>query len=129
MFNSFKLQRPSFISMLLVMLFSIAVVAIPLSRGDVPLGRDIPVYLLGRAMSHPNTVPEDSWIYFGDPECLDGVGLQLVDDPECGPVTRKYEHQHYGTRTLLGTVHFGRHEDVWETIGRPGAVLSNMAQE
>ncbi|KAJ3897701.1 hypothetical protein F5879DRAFT_1074262 [Lentinula edodes] len=73
-------------------LLFVVVVAIPLSHGkgpasgttlqckrnaDLPSGQDIPVSLLGPGQSVAYKAPEQSWIYFGNSPCDNGLGFRM----------------------------------------------------
>ncbi|KAJ3915483.1 hypothetical protein F5877DRAFT_69837 [Lentinula edodes] len=139
---SFKLQRSSFISMLLVMFFSVVVVAIPLSHGkgpasgttlqckrnaDLPSGQDIPVSLLGPGQSVAYKAPEQSWIYFGNSPCDNGLGFRMGLDKSAKLVVKDYDQEPYDTKTLVGIVHFPSDKDIADTIGRIDDIPSMMA--
>ncbi|KAJ3871676.1 hypothetical protein F5051DRAFT_445947 [Lentinula edodes] len=130
--------------MLLVMLFSTVVVAIPLSHGkgsastttshckrndDLPSGENVDVFLLGPRLSVAHTVPEQSWIYFGSFLCHTGLGLRMERDENGKHVVKDYYREPYDTITLVGRVHFPSDPDIMDTVGRVDDIPSMMAKK
>ncbi|KAJ3858805.1 hypothetical protein EV359DRAFT_87183 [Lentinula novae-zelandiae] len=124
--------------------FSIVVVAIPLSHGkgpasatafhckrndDLPSGEDVDVFLLGPRLSVAHTVPEESWIYFGNFLCRTGLGLRMERDENGQHVVKDYYREPYDTITLVGTVHFPSNPDIMDTVGCVDDFPSTMARK
>ncbi|KAJ4469091.1 hypothetical protein C8J55DRAFT_564660 [Lentinula edodes] len=126
------------------MLFSTVVVAIPLSHRkgpasatashckrneDLPSGENVDVFLLGPRLSVAHTVPEESWIYFGNLPCHTGLGLRMERDENGKHVVKDYYQEHYDTITPVGTVHFPSDLDIMDTVGRVDDFPSMMAKK